>query len=152
MTKTLFALLLVACSILGIFDAGYITYTKVTGQLPPCHPPFACGVVLRSSWAYIGPVPLSVLGLSFYAVMFSLSAAAVLEVSKVTLGKHIFSLPFLILMLGIGGAIFSLYLIFVMGVILKAWCFYCLISAINCMMIAILSVLHERKATYALHI
>src|SRR5579859_2771296 len=101
--KTFLALLLVICGILGIFDAGYITYNEFSGQIPPCRPPFACDTVLKSAWSHVGPVPLSVFGLFFYATIFLLSVLAVLEVKKLTIGKHTFFLPFLIALLGILG-------------------------------------------------
>jgi len=159
--KTLFALLLVICSIVGIFDAGYITYTKFSGQVPQCRPPFACETVLKSPWSTVGPIPLSVFGLIFYGVMSSLSTLAVGEVQRLTVGNHTFFLPLLISVWGVLGAGFSLYLVFVMAIILHAWCLYCLISAINCMMIGIFSTMYfwllrpkqdTRKAHYAMHV
>ena len=40
---------------------------------------------------------------------------------------------------GIFGAAFSLYLLFIMGVILKAWCLYCLLSAMICIILFMVS-------------
>jgi len=137
--KTFLALLLVVCGILGIFDAGYLTYNEFSGQVPPCRPPFACDTVLKSVWSHIGPIPLSVFGLIFYATIFLLGVLAVLEVKKLTIGKREIYLPFITALLGIFGAGFSLYLVFIMGVILKAWCLYCLFSATNSVIICLLS-------------
>ena len=138
--KTFLSLLLVVCGLLGIFDAGYLTYNEFTGLVPPCRPPFACDTVLKSAWSHVGPIPLSVFGLLFYATIFLLSVLAILELKKLTIGKYSVSLPALIALLGVFGAGFSLYLIFVMGIILEAWCLYCLLSATNCMIICALSV------------
>src|SRR5579859_7688993 len=129
--KTFLSLLLVVCGLLGIFDAGYLTYNEFTGLVPPCRPPFACDTVLKSAWSHVGPIPLSVFGLLFYATIFLLSVLAILELKKLTIGKYSVSLPALIALLGVFGAGFSLYLIFVMGIILEAWCLYCLLSATN---------------------
>lgn len=150
--KTFLALVLVFLSILGVFDAGYITYTRISGTIPECRPPFACDTVLKSAWSSVGPIPLSVLGLCFYISIFMLSILAVLELPKISIGKHSIAVPSLILLLGMFGAVFSLYLVFVMGVVLQAWCLYCLLSAANCMMIGIVSTILFRISRYEVHI
>ncbi len=130
--KTLVALLIVIVSFLGILDAGYITYEKVKGVIPPCSPGFACGTVLESSYASIGPVPLSVLGLFFYATVFIFAILNFVEISHVKIFGLKLHTHDILLSLSIFGVGFSGYLIFIMAVVLKAWCLYCLISALLC--------------------
>ncbi len=121
---------------LGIADAGYLTYEKLAGIVPPCGTGFQCETVLTSTYASIGPVPLSAFGLGYYATVFLLailhfiefdfSKASFLQKTQVKKSNPIDLLQIVTLF----GLLFSAYLIFLMGVVLQAWCFYCLLSAI----------------------
>lgn len=128
--KLFFSLVLTFLALLGIFDAGYITYSEVTGKVLECKPPFACSSVLDSPWSKIGPVPLAAFGVIYYSWMLLLGILLTLEVKVPRL-----NLTLLALVSGSGGFLFSLWLLFVMGVVLKAWCLYCLLSALNCIVI-----------------
>ncbi len=146
--KTVLSLLIVIFTFLGILDASYVTWSRFSGELPPCKPPFACETVLNSSWSKIGPVPLSVLGILFYSTFFLTAAASVLEVKGIRFRQFSIPLPSLIFMLGCFGAGFSLYLVLIMGVILKAWCLYCLLSALNCGIVFLMSCGVWRKSGF----
>ena len=131
--KTLLLLLHVALPLIGIADAGYMTYEKMQGVVPPCGSGFDCGAVLSSSYASIGPVPLSLIGLFYYATLFVLGSMLLLEIEiqnwmpkklKPFLNTQQLYTTFSTL-----GLAFSLYLVFVMAVLIKGWCLYCLISA-----------------------
>lgn len=133
--KTLaLSLLIVVLSIVGIADAGYITYEEIQGVVPPCGPGFDCGAVLNSPYAHIGPVPLSALGLLYYTTILVLGFLHVSEVQigkifgKNTLFSQLTTLDELVL-LSTAGLLFSGYLVFLMAVIIGAWCKFCLISA-----------------------
>lgn len=137
--KAFLSVVIVMLSLLGIFDASYITWEKFNGSVPVCSPPFDCGTVLNSPWAQVGPVPLSVLGIFFYSMFLILGSLLLLE-------KHSLKIANLsvVSLLGIWatfGLLFSLYLVIVMGVVLESWCLYCVISAINCMILFITSLL-----------
>jgi dihydroorotate dehydrogenase len=141
--KMFLTLLLVILPLIGLSDAGYITYEKFSGKPVVCGEGFDCGKVLNSEWASIGPVPLSLLGMLFYAVVLVLAIALFLELDplgsrtqahklqKITpqTTARLLTPLHLLLPLTAFGALYSLYLIFLMGVILQAWCLYCLISA-----------------------
>lgn len=130
--KTLLILLVVVLSLVGISDAGYITYEEFSGIIPPCSNGFQCEKVLTSQWAHIGPIPLSLLGLGYYATVFTIGVLLYLGVKKIPVPLPIISdwpLEYFLLLLTSSGALFSLYLIFLMGVVIQGWCFYCLISA-----------------------
>ncbi len=130
--KTLISLLIVLVSFLGILDAGFITYEKLRHIVPPCQPGFACATVLESKYAYIGPIPLATLGLFFYSTVFIFAILNFVEITHVKilgLKLHTHDILFGLALFGAG---FSLYLFLIMAVILKAWCLYCLISALLC--------------------
>ncbi len=137
--KTSFVLPIVVLSLLGILDAGYLTYNKINNIIPPCSSGFQCETVLNSPWANIGPIPLSVFGLFFYAFLFLMASLTLLE-KNVHIGK--LKNEDILLLASTFGGLFSLYLIFIMGVLIKGWCFYCLVSAGVCASIFLLNVIH----------
>lgn len=146
--KILFALLVVVASVLGLLNASYITWSEMSGHLPPCRPPFACDDVLASPWSHVGSIPLSIFGMIFYGIVAILAALIVLEVPKIFRLKT----SLLLLLVGSLGMTFSLYLVFVMGTILHAWCLYCLFSAIDCAIVFLLSTVVWRKDSHEVHV
>jgi len=146
--KTFLSLALIIVSILGIFDAGYISYEELSGGQVLCGAGFDCGKVLNSPWSHVGPLPLATLGLVYYVFILTLSCIHFLEldlsqlIPALKLKNH-----HLLLLFTSFGFLFSLYLVFLMGVIIKAWCFYCLMSALSSSLLFILSLALGR--TYA---
>ncbi len=137
--KIILSLLLVVFTFLGILDSSYITYEKMSGQVPQCNKYFKCGVVLNSQWASVGPIPLALFGTFFYTFFFCMSVMFFLEKKELHLLGRIIPTKKVLAMLGIFGGMFSLYLIFIMGVILHAWCLYCLLSASICLILSLVS-------------
>lgn len=148
--KVLLALLLIILPIIGLADAGYITYEEFSGGEVQCGSGFDCGAVLNSPYAHIGPLPLAALGLMFYSTFLILGILHFLELdlTKVPLLAKI-TWPKLFLLLGSAGFLFSLYLVFLMGVVIEAWCKFCLISAGTSTLLFIVSVInylsHQKK-------
>ena len=144
--KQVLSILLVFLSLAGIADAGYITYEKLQGVVPPCGNGFDCGTVLNSPWASVGPIPLSAIGVAFYSWVLLLAILNLLEISieplvkkgstLLKLSKHAvlrrLTLAELLLATTTFGAGFSAYLVFIMAVPIGGWCKYCLISAFTC--------------------
>ncbi len=123
MRRKIFGLLVVCIALIGVIDASYITYSEYRGVLPPCRPPFDCGAVLRSPLSRIGTVPLSAIGIVYYSLVLTIGATAFLSEDHEDLVR----------MIACCGFAFSLYLVFLMAVLLQAWCLYCLVSAICCL-------------------
>ena len=127
--KTSLTLLIIILTIIGIADAGYITYEKFAGGVVACGGWFTCDTVLDSKWASIGPIPISALGLLYYATVLVLAGSLLLELPVhkplVTLSKKLipafpdFTLEQLLMALTTFGFGFSLYLIFIMAVLIK---------------------------------
>lgn len=151
--KIFLSLLLIILPIIGIADSSFITYEKFANIIPDCGVGFDCGTVLNSQWANIGPIPLSLLGLLFYTIVFILAVMNYLEydvrkiiipfTKKVGIKKesilNLVTTQELLLAITIFGALFSFYLIFLMGVVIQAWCKYCLISALTSFFLFIIS-------------
>ena len=109
----------------GISIAGYIYYEKTKKKPMVCPLNGKCDVVTGSKYSKFMGVPVEIGGMLYYAtiiggygIYFFLYGAAW---DQLSLGLQIIS--------GIG-FIFSAYLTYVQGVILKDWCTWCIGSAI----------------------
>ncbi len=124
-TKELFlSLSLVLLTFSGLFDSFYLTLKHYSKQIPPCTTGiFAdCGAVLTSSYATIYGVPLALLGLFHYAVLTVLVFLTLYTANKI--------FRRLLFVLSAVGFVFSLYLVFLQIVVIKALCQYCMLSAL----------------------
>lgn len=136
--QPLFALLLIILSIIGIADAGFITYEEINNIIPPCGNGFNCEAVLTSKYSHIGPLSLANLGLIYYLTMLVLSVLNYLDfdlqqfsfIKKNNFLKRIKVID-LLLIFSTGGFLFSLYLVSLMAFVIQAWCKYCLLSALS---------------------
>lgn len=133
---SLLQLLIIFLSMIGIADAGFITYEELMGVTPVCHVGsiFDCGAVLDSPWAHIGPVPLSVLGLGFYSTMFLIGA---IIMTVPTWRPQAIQLAAL---LGVMAGLFSVFLMYLQLGVIGALCLYCTISAFTSGGLALVSV------------
>lgn len=125
MKKFFFLILFI---VLGIVDAGYLTYEHYRQVIPPCTinrflPILSdCGRVLRSSYSVMFGIPLAVLGVVQY--VFLLLIVIFLFKYK----KRIFI--YWLILQSMLGAIFSLYFVYLQLVVLKSICIYCMLSAL----------------------
>ncbi|MEP7166727.1 MAG: quinone-dependent dihydroorotate dehydrogenase [Candidatus Woesebacteria bacterium] len=118
-----FKLAIVIIAFLGLLDTSYMTWSELSGIVPSCQPPFDCGRVLSSPWSHVGPVPLSAIGIVYYATILTVAILVFLDASE--------RAQDFLLVLTTGGFLFSLYLVFVMAFVLNAWCLYCVGSALS---------------------
>ncbi len=126
--KSTLLVLLIVLSLLGIIDAGYLTYEHYQQIIPPCtvnrYFPIAsdCGKVLTSAYSVIFGIPLAVLGIFQYT--FILIAVILLMIFR----KKIFA--YWVIFQSLVGAIFSIYFVYIQLIILKSICIYCTLSAL----------------------
>jgi uncharacterized membrane protein len=107
-------------SLLGLADAIYLTVQHVTGQSVICTIVSGCSEVLSSSYAIVAGVPLALFGAAAYFGVFSLATLAAFGYRVA--GKLL--IPLVLLMF-----LFSLWLIYLQGFVIGAWCQFCLLSA-----------------------
>jgi uncharacterized membrane protein len=146
--KRFLAYLLIFFSLLGVFDTGYLTWEKLNNSIPPCSAAFKCGDVLNSSWASVGHIPLSAFGILFYTGFLLLGSLLFIEKEKLQVGSVSVAVSTIALVFGILGVLFSAYFVFLMGVVLQAWCLYCVLSALNCVVLFVTSLfiyIHAKK-------
>ena len=101
-------------SILGLAVSLYLTYVKLTNSPVRCK--FgSCEIVQNSEYAAIYGVPVAILGVLFYFILFALTYYQKMEYLK--------------LWTGIGFA-FSLYLTYIELFVIHAICEWCVLSAV----------------------
>lgn len=109
----------------GVFLAFYLVAYNM-GWIPPIPCGTGqCATVQSSKYAWVGPVPVSAIGLGGYLALFGLSIAGLqgpLAASRAT--------AFLLFGGALFGVAFSAYLTYIEAAVLQAWCRYCVASAI----------------------
>lgn len=134
--------ILILLSLVGLADAGYLTYEHYANIIPPCAVGsfFDCGQVVRSQYAVFLGLPLAVWGVFHYTILFSSS-----------LLYHIYKNPFwmrIFSFFAAVGFICSLYFIYLQVAVLKALCLYCVVSAVNSLIIFVLTLICLWKIKY----
>jgi uncharacterized membrane protein len=120
-----FARLPLAASIValvGLADATYLSIKHITAGPVPCSLIEGCEKVLSSEYAEIGGIPLAALGAAAYFAAFALALLAAFG-NRVTWG--LFGIQ------ATAMAAFSLWLLYLQGFVIGAFCQFCLISAIT---------------------
>ena len=112
-------------SLIGVFLAFYLLANNLGWTPPiPCGSG-DCDVVQSSRYAWIGPAPVSAIGLAGYLALFALSIAG-LQRSLVRSR----AIALLLFAGALAGVLFSAYLTYLEAVVIQAWCRYCVASAI----------------------
>src|SRR3989338_9130158 len=118
-------------SLVGLFASAYLFYVYVTGGPIRCALVSGCEIVRISKWAYTFGVPRPLLGLIFYTGIFGL---LVLRVASVWRPRILY---WLTMLAAVVGFIESAFLFLVQWLDLKAFCFWCLLSAVSATVIVI---------------
>jgi uncharacterized membrane protein len=114
---------LIAATLIGLGDTAYLAYFHFLNKIPSCAIG-GCEVVLTSKYANFFDVPLSYIGLLYYAVMlFLLIFLAIDPYSK---GLRLAVLTYA----GIGLLLSIYFEFYIQGVLIGSYCMYCAISAL----------------------
>ncbi len=107
-------------ALIGIADSVYLTIHHYTAEPVPCSIITGCEQVLTSSYAEIAGIPLAIFGAVAYLTAFILALLA-------AFGKRpawtLFGIQVVIM------SLFTLWLLYLQGVVIEAFCQFCLISA-----------------------
>ena len=117
-------------SLLGFIDATYLTLEHFLGKIPTCFVVNGCERVLTSVYSQIFGVPLALFGSIFYLSILVLSFVYA-EFKK----EKFWIWLMLVSFVGFGA---STAFIYIQLFILRAFCFYCLVSAASSTTIFIL--------------
>ena len=140
--KTIFApYLMLVFAFIGMAIASYDVYAIYNNQLLWCPPPIeGCNIVAYSPYGRIYGVPFGALGLIFYLIMFALAAL-------LAFGSSSRRLRLVVLLYTVIGVLFSIYFFYLDLAFIRAFCIYCLISAILTVLLLIYAIAHFRAMT-----
>ena len=116
-------LIIFILSIVGLIEALYLNYECRRHRAPVCLIGDQCSVVWDSPYSKTFGVSNEILGLIYYATL------AVVEYS-IFLGDTSLQMMAGELIILVGGAVMSCYFFYVQWRLIKAWCFWCTLSAI----------------------
>jgi len=112
---------LLAVSLIGFIDAGYLTLKYYQGEVPNCSVFEGCETVAASKYTDIGGIPLALFGAAYYLFIFILTVAYIdLGYSKILKFIAYFTII---------GLIVSVVLVFLQLFVVDAICLYCMVSA-----------------------
>lgn len=125
-------IILLLCAAAGFADSAFLTARHLQGIIPPCGGLGNCDEVLTSRFASIGPVPVAAFGMGYYG------AVLVLLVAYFDTGSRRFA--HWAAWVVTAGMLGTLYFLAVQLFVLKAFCPYCLLSALLTTTMFVLSV------------
>ncbi len=117
---------ILALNVIGLLVSGYLTYTHLADTEPICGGFADCSYVQASSYATILGIPVALLGLGAYLVIFVLLIYAFKHSHKMH-GYNALQIAF---GLSVAGVLYSAYLTYIEAFVLHAYCLYCVTSAI----------------------
>ena len=134
-------------SLLGVFNTTYLLWTHTS----PLHPMLCvgsgCDEVRESSYSVVFGLPLPLFGLIMYAVLALLVFTAPLVSTSLRslalYGRHS------MVVISTFGFTISLYLTFLEAFVIRAWCVWCVVSALIITLISAFSVWELRRPSRA---
>jgi uncharacterized membrane protein len=124
-------LVIIVLAVLGIFVAGYLTWSHYSGEPVYCGGSNSCELVNNSRFAFIGNFPVSLIGLTGYVIILALSLIPPKEDRQ---------WPALLIFGGaLIGVILQWYLFYIEVAVLRAICYWCVTSQTIITLIFLLS-------------
>lgn len=124
--------LTIILSIIGIFDASYLTAKHYLDQSVYCPVGKSCETVLNSAYSTIYGIPIALFGALFYLTVLCIALAFLYT------EKRIFLKTFFVIT--IPALLASIYLVYLQLFVINAICTYCMVSAGNILILFIISV------------
>ena len=115
--------LLFTLSAIGISETVYLIRKRIAQEKPICPIGDNCTLVLTSKYSKIFIIPNDVLGLLFYITASFITAFLVIGVEPLVFWDFIFKISVAF------GTLLSLILTYLQWRVIRAWCFWCLISS-----------------------
>lgn len=129
--------ILFSITCIGISETSYLIKKRLAHQKPICPLGERCDEVLESRYNRIFFVPNDILGLLFYIMVAIITSLLVIEVGPRelldTIGKFII----------FAGALFSIFLLFLQWKVIRAWCSWCVASALTTFIMAAIIILNK---------
>ena len=123
-------------SLIGLGDSIYLTVEHISGRTVRCTIVAGCSAVLSSPYASFRGVPLALVGAAAYFTVFSLATLAAFEYRWA--GK--------LLVFVVGGMfLVTLWLFYLQAFVIKAFCQFCLLSALVTLALTVIVFLARRS-------
>jgi len=130
---------MIVLAVIGLLVAAYMTVYKWTNNNAMCLGSGDCGTVNASKYAEVNGIPVALIGFLGYA---SILGVLVLEKRKIFMAEFFEENATLLTFgLALTGFLFTLWLIYVETVLIKALCPFCLTSQVVMTIIFILSII-----------
>lgn len=131
-------ILILFLTLLGIADSGYLTYEHFARTLPPCSTNLFidCGKVLGSPYSLLFGIPVALIGIAHYSILFFNVLLALIT------GKKLFK--FIVVTLSVIGAFASIYFTYLQLIVIGSICLYCTFSAIISFAVFALVMIYQR--------
>ncbi|MBI2057453.1 MAG: vitamin K epoxide reductase family protein [Candidatus Yanofskybacteria bacterium] len=130
-------------SLIGFLDASYLTVQHYKNGILPCLLFTGCDKVTSSSYAKVAGMPVSFLGAGYYFIVL-VSTILYFDTGNKKVLSILKNLP-------IAGFIATLWFLFLQFFIIKAICFYCIVSAVTSIALFILAILIRKTGQVALN-
>lgn len=118
--------IVIILALFGFIVASMIRHKKRVGQPLVCPIDSDCDSVVHSSYGKFLGFDVATLGIAYYGVIATLYAVFIAFTGSIP--DYLYVVGFL---LSTGAVVFSLYLIIVQFLVIREWCFWCIISAIT---------------------
>jgi uncharacterized membrane protein len=126
--KRLLPVFIMGLSVLGLVDAAFLTFKHYTGGDIKCFVVSGCDIVTSSQYSVLFDlIPLALMGVLFYFTALLLGFVVSETNSK--------KLKFILWTWSGLGVLSSLWFLYIQAFILEAYCFYCLVSIVNTILI-----------------
>lgn len=131
-TRRWIDMVMLVLALIGMFDATYLTIQHYHNAVPPCTLR-GCEVVLTSTYATIGNIPVSLFGTAYYLFI------------AILLGIYLLRRHHLLLQVAsfctIAGFVTSVWLVYVQIALLHSICQYCMVSAVTSTLLFVLGMI-----------
>lgn len=131
---TSFALIF-TLSAIGISETVYLIRQRIAVRQPVCPIGKSCVTVLASKYSKLFLIPNDVLGLLTYIIISFIAAFLVIGVEPISVWN--FTLKILLS----SASLMSVFLTYLQWRVIKAWCFWCLMSAFTIWMMGVIILL-----------
>lgn len=129
--------LLFTLACIGVSESVYLLRKKIAGQRPICVLGQECHRVLESKYNRILGIPNEIPGLFFNIAIALVAAFLVIGIGPILLWET------LARVLIAGAVALSLFLIFIQWKVVRAWCFWCVMSASTVFLMGIIVLISE---------
>jgi uncharacterized membrane protein len=132
-------ILMIAFAAIGLAVASYDSYAIYNGHPLWCPPPInGCNEVAASPYARLLDLPVGYYGVVYYLYMVALTV--LLRYDPLSRGLRVGAVLYAAL-----GVLFSLYFMVLQLGYIRAFCIYCLISAVTTVLLAVAAVAHLKS-------